>query len=210
VTPQGGHDQPARTEPRFGRCHDSHHSAGGLPAAAIVEERTFRWRRVGSRPCDYIHAPLPRRELLAAFLTRRSCSLECERDGMAASIITGQPCDASRMRNGCRLRLAPVSFRGIVLASQAPGSAARLTQVPRRVRFLKVELKLPLLGGNTCRDVEQHAASPASAPWRNAVATPMVALPSGVPRGLLARPMWVVGSDSADPRLRTGMIRRRK
>ena len=139
------------------------------------------------------------------------------------------------MRNGCRLRLAPVSFGGIVLASQAPGSAARRPHGPRRVRsrradpstgtasgrgFHKVELKLPLSGGANpphlrqaaapslrcarrvarCYIVGQHAASPASAPWRDAVAAPMVALLAGVPsRAFCASPCGCLASDCRSP-----------
>ena len=52
MTPPRGHDQPARTEPRIGHSDDFHHFAGGLPAAAIVGERTFRWRGLGSDPAS--------------------------------------------------------------------------------------------------------------------------------------------------------------
>jgi len=81
MTPKGGHVQPAHAEPRIGRSHEFHHFAGGLPAATFVGERTFRWRGVGSDTRDYFHAPLPRRERVAAFLTRRPFALECERAG---------------------------------------------------------------------------------------------------------------------------------
>lgn len=57
----------------------------------------MRWRRVGSPPCVYIHAPLPRRERRAAFLTLGSPSLECRRIWFSRTHHSGPlPNDASR------------------------------------------------------------------------------------------------------------------
>ena len=153
MTPKGGHVQPAHAEPRIGRSHEFHHFAGGLPAATFVGERTFRWRRVGSNPCDYIHAPLPRRERVAALLTLRPGTVQCNRAGIRSQHDSTSVPTCKRMkRRG--FRLTPISFdRGILPCTirlsgvrfcdglrvqpmpdnLTPGSAAWLTQVPGRV-----------------------------------------------------------------------------
>ena len=86
------HRDPARAEPRetagsepieVSRCDDSHHFAGGQPAAAIVEERTARavaQARVSA--CVDFPDPLPRRDLVAASSSRRTRALGCERVGL--------------------------------------------------------------------------------------------------------------------------------
>ncbi len=210
MTPKGGHVQPAHAEPRIGRSHEFHHFAGGLPAATFVGERTFRWRRVGSNPCDYIHAPLPRRERVAALLTLRPGTVQCNRAGIRGPHDSTSVPTCKRMkRRG--FRLTPISFdRGILACiirssgvrfcdglrvqpmpdNLAPGSAAWLTQVPGRV--LSGTGNCRVHGIDTC--MRQQRVLSASRPVpAEGCCYPNAALPTVVPRGLLRRRMWVVG-----------------
>jgi hypothetical protein len=124
VTPQGSHVRPARTEPRFSRCHEFHHFAGGLPAAAFVGERTFRWRRVGSLPCVYIHDPLPRRDLSAALLPLEAPAVQCDRIRLSGCIIPTFTVEVHKICRRAQAQLALVLFVGIVL----PVGRASLTR----------------------------------------------------------------------------------
>lgn len=135
MTPKGGHVQPAHTEPRIGRSHEFHHFAGGLPAATFVGERTFRWRGVGSDTRDYFHAPLPRRERVAALLTLRSGTVQCNRAGIRCPHDSTFVPTCKRMkRRGFRLTpfsfwvYLPVPLRwrgGLGYPYLAPGSSPR-------------------------------------------------------------------------------------
>ena len=86
--------------------------------------------------------------------------------------------------------------RGALTSRSAPRSfPATTTSTKWNFNFHFQEVRMRHTCGKLqhLRSVGQHAASPASAPWRDAVAAPTVALPSGVPRGLLARPVRVFG-----------------